>query len=150
MAPTVVGLGCSQSTAAGSASDVKGESVLKRLAVLQLLSSRATAPGEGKNYAWGDDHLVEKLSSADTHGLATVTVEQLKPGVGRNPPRSSDQTEVPYILEGSVSFKIGDQSDLATAGVTLYVPAGIAATVSTSKGATILVLRTPGAHPTKN
>ena len=41
---------------------------------------RYLAPGEGKNYEWGKDHIFVKLSSGETGGLATVIEDNLKPG----------------------------------------------------------------------
>ena len=105
---------------------------------------RTLAPGEGKNYEWGQDHIFVKLSSAETGGLATVIEDNLKPGfkLGRHLHRK--HTEIFYILGGEVEFTIGDKSYTATAGAVIYLPPGTPHAVKSTKGGKMLMFYTPG------
>ena len=106
--------------------------------------SRYLAPGEGKNYEWGQDHIFVKLSSAETGGLATVIEDNLKPGfkLGRHLHRK--HTEIFYILDGEVEFTVGDKSFMATAGAVIYLPPGTPHAVKSPKGGKMLMFYTPG------
>ena len=105
---------------------------------------RYLAPGEGKNYEWGQDHIFVKLSSAETGGLATVIEDNLKPGfkLGRHLHRK--HTEIFYILDGEVKFTIGDKFYTATAGAVIYLPPGTPHAVKSAKGGKMLMFYTPG------
>ena len=108
------------------------------------LPPRYLAPGEGKNYEWGQDHIFVKLSSAETGGLATVIEDNLKPGfkLGRHLHRK--HTEIFYILDGEVEFTVGDKSFNATVGAVIYIPPGTPHAVKSTKGGKMLMFYTPG------
>ena len=105
---------------------------------------RYLAPGEGKDYEWGQDHIFVKLSSAETGGLATVIEDNLKPGfkLGRHLHRK--HTEIFYILDGEVEFTVGEKSISATAGAVIYLPPGTPHAVKSTKGGKMLMFYSPG------
>ena len=48
-----------------------------------------------------------------------------------------------HVLEGQLTFRFADRVEIATAGTTVFIPAGIAHTFSAGDGARYLVVLTP-------
>lgn len=89
----------------------------------------------------GDSTL--KLSSEQTHGLATLIEQNLKPGAKRESTRPTDYLEVLFVLEGEIEVAFADQVQVASAGATVFFPSGITADVVSSSGAKLLAYQTP-------
>src|SRR5689334_10284541 len=55
--------------------------------------------------------------------------------------RSDD--EAAHVLEGELTFRYADRTEVAGAGTTVFVPAGVAHTYSAGPGARYLIVLTP-------
>ncbi len=101
--------------------------------------------GEGRSIWFLDALLTWKATGAETGSWELV--EQLGPR-GFGPPLHSHNREAEgfYVLDGEVSFTIGDRETLASAGAFVYVPPGTAhGFVVESPVARFLTLVTPPA-----
>ncbi|MEM9605321.1 MAG: cupin domain-containing protein [Pseudomonadota bacterium] len=82
-----------------------------------------------------------KLDTADTGGLASMAVQRLDAGATYAPDRSASQLEVLYVLDGTVNVDAGGQAHTVTTGGTVYLPAGVEGSATSTAGATLLVYR---------
>jgi mannose-6-phosphate isomerase-like protein (cupin superfamily) len=65
---------------------------------------------------------------------------------GSGPPQMHvhlEDDEAWHVLEGALTFRFGDRTEEATAGSTVFVPAGVAHTYEASGDARYLVVLTP-------
>ena len=95
-------------------------------AVSPALSTRGEllhrASGTGRSY-WGPGDLYTFLVTGEESGGAYFAMEALVPTGGGPPPhihRNEDETF--YVLEGEVTFRLGDDSVVAGAGDFVNVP----------------------------
>jgi quercetin dioxygenase-like cupin family protein len=99
------------------------------------------AAGEGKPLAWFDATIILKASSPQLGATEVV----IKPG--EEPPMHvhKNEDEWFYLIRGEVTFHVGGQSHLGTAGAFVSFPRGIAHTFTVeSTSAHFIVLNTPG------
>lgn len=86
-----------------------------------------------------------KVSARQSGGATTLYEVACPPGVG-TPPHHEAGDETFYVLEGTLTFLVGDEVVYASAGECLFVPAGTrhAEANTSSRPARALVLSTMG------
>ena len=83
-------------------------------------------PGEGRHYSCGPMHsvfLADGTESGDRYSVSIWWVDSGKAGPGAH--RHEANEELFYVIEGTMTFLVGDQLIEATAGTFLRVPAGV-------------------------
>jgi len=68
------------------------------------------------------DNMTLRLTAEDTGGAFTLVEQANAPGVGIPLHFHKNEDELFHILEGSMAFTIGDQSLMASAGTTVFLP----------------------------
>ena len=101
-------------------------------------------PGAGKSYDWSKDHVVVKSTLDLSDGRLTLVEDRLKPGFFLARHHHKKMIEIFYVLEGNVEFKFDDETVVATPGTTLNVPPDVWHEVSTTDGARLLTIFSPG------
>jgi len=112
--------------------------------IKQPLSLIHRGKGEGKDYAWGKDHIFVKLSKAETGGALTLIQDNLKKGFNLGLHLHHKHTEIFYILDGEVDFIVSGQAIKAKTGSVIYIPEGTPHAASSSTGSQMLMFYTPG------
>jgi quercetin dioxygenase-like cupin family protein len=106
--------------------------------------SRQIPAGRGTQFDWANDS-VRVLSPAHlTHGATTVVEYTLKPGFFLARHHHKEATEVFFVLEGSVNFRLDDQSLTAGVGDTVNITPPTRHEVSAPDGARIITIFSPG------
>ena len=85
----------------------------------ELVQSNADAPAY-----WGVDILWLILASGETTKGEYALMEQLCPKDSGPPPHTHTQREMFYILDGQITFLVGDETITAGAGSFVNVPPG--------------------------
>ena len=83
-------------------------------------------PGEGRQYTCGPMHsvfLADGEESGDRYAVSIWWVAPGKPGPGAHSHEANE--ELFYVIEGTMTFLVGDQYVDTTAGTFLRVPAGV-------------------------
>jgi mannose-6-phosphate isomerase-like protein (cupin superfamily) len=83
-------------------------------------------PGEGRHYACGpmqSDFLADGDETGDRYSVSIWWVDPGKPGPGAHSHDANE--ELFYVIEGTMTFLIGDQHVDAAAGTFLRIPAGV-------------------------
>lgn len=81
---------------------------------------------EGRRYPCGAMHAVFKADGAETGSRYSVSEWWIEPGGPRVDPHSHDANEeLFYVLEGTMTFRVGDDGVDASAGAFLRIPAGV-------------------------
>src|SRR5690349_11751555 len=104
-------------------------------------------PGEGSSVSVLGDRYTFKAMSKDTGGAYALWEMAAPPLAGGPPPHIHEhEDEAFYILEGELSFQIGEQTAIASAGSFAFAPRGIVHKFSnpSSKPAKALVIASPG------
>jgi mannose-6-phosphate isomerase-like protein (cupin superfamily) len=81
-------------------------------------------PGEGRSIAVVGDVYRFLATGEDTNGKYALWEAFVGPGGGPPPHVHSREEEGFYILEGEITFQIGDQRLVATAGIFANMPVG--------------------------
>src|SRR5208337_4624511 len=100
--------------------------------------------GQGQDYDWSNDHIFVKTAASLTDGRVTVVEDTLKPGFYLPPHYHKEMTEIFYILEGEIEFKLDDETVVATSGMTINVPAKTSHDVTCRNGGKLLTIFSPG------
>jgi len=83
-------------------------------------------PGEGRHYACGPMRSVFLADGAETGDRYSASLWWVEPGQpGPGPHAHAANEELFYVVEGTMTFLVGDQHVDATAGTFLRVPAGV-------------------------
>src|SRR4030088_278604 len=90
------------------------------------MPSRAVVrqPGEGRTIAVGGDVYRFLATSEDTNGKYALWEAIVPPGGGPPPHVHSREEEGFYILEGEITFTIGEKRMVASAGMFANMPVG--------------------------
>ena len=78
--------------------------------------------GGGDDFDYSQDHCFVKLASRDTKGELCMVEDLLKPGFRLPRHHHKRMTEVFYILEGNVDFRLDDENISLAPGDTLTIP----------------------------
>ena len=84
-------------------------------------------PGEGRHYPCGpmqSAFLADGEETGNRYSVSIWWVDPGKPGPGAHSHEANE--ELFYVIEGTMTFLIGDQHVDATAGTFLRIPAGVA------------------------
>ncbi len=82
--------------------------------------------GKGRAYRMGSlssIFLADGLETADTYSISEWWLEAKQPGPGAHAHEAND--DIFYVLEGIMTFRVGDRKIDATKGTFLRVPAGV-------------------------
>ncbi len=103
----------------------------------------ARNPGEGQAF-WMLGGLFEVLLSSDeSDGAATIMRMTFPTGMGP-PPHTHPGTETVYVLEGALSYHIGDEVLDAKAGSLFHIPADTLEWFEPTSEAKVLITYSPG------
>lgn len=83
-----------------------------------------TKPGEGKTIAVVGDVYRFLATGEETNGQYALWEALVPPGGGPPPHVHSREEEGFYILEGEITFRIGDETLVATPGIFANMPVG--------------------------
>jgi quercetin dioxygenase-like cupin family protein len=80
--------------------------------------------GTGRNY-WGPGDMYTFLVTGEESGGALFSMEAFVPPGGGPPPHIHErEDETFYVLEGQVTFRLGDETVVAGPGDSVHVPRG--------------------------
>jgi mannose-6-phosphate isomerase-like protein (cupin superfamily) len=83
-------------------------------------------PGQGRHYACGPMHSVFLADGAETGDRYSVSIWSVKPGqTGPGAHAHEANEELFYVVEGTMTFLVGDVYVDAVAGTFLRIPAGV-------------------------
>lgn len=103
--------------------------------------------GEGKPITVGNSTLFLKLSSEASSGVLSITEYELGPRFPGPPPHKHKVFEHAwYVLEGSLTVQVNDETSVVTKGGFLFIPKTTAHAFSNQTDAVVkvLVVDTPG------
>lgn len=83
------------------------------------------APGTGREYAMGPLRAVFKADGAETLGRYSISEWWLEPRTKGPGAHSHDEDDVFYVLEGTMSFRVGDDWFDAHKGAFVIAPGGV-------------------------
>jgi quercetin dioxygenase-like cupin family protein len=104
-------------------------------------------PGAGERLAMGPSSLVIKATSDDTGGSFFLSETTLAPGMPGPPPHVHERlTDMFYVLEGTLTLRLGDDEHEAPPGTFACVPPGNVHTFANRTDAPVRFLNfnTPG------
>lgn len=78
--------------------------------------------GSGRTINVIGDNMTLRLTGEDTGGAFTLAEQNNLPGVGIPLHQHANEDELFHIVEGSIAFTVGDQSVVANAGTTVFLP----------------------------
>ena len=97
-------------------------------------------PGEGRTIAVVGDVYRFLTTCAETGGKYAMWEAIVPPGGGPPPHVHSREEESFYVLEGAVTFRFGEETLTATAGMFANMPVGMAHSFKNESGATARML----------
>jgi len=104
---------------------------------------RIVASGEGQAYDVMGATIRARL---DTRGFSVIDDQEAAGGGGVPVHRHRDHDELLYVIEGEVTFKIGEQLTRGTAGTLAYAPRGVEHTYRSEGPARLLVVWNGGGY----
>ncbi len=94
--------------------------------ILRGMDAVFHAPGEGERHDAGSAQIIIKATGADTAGSFFLSESTLAPGFPGPPPhRHRELHDMFYVLEGTLTLRLGDESVEAAAGSFVCVPPGV-------------------------
>jgi quercetin dioxygenase-like cupin family protein len=83
-------------------------------------------PGEGERHDAGTAEVVIKATGEDTGGTLFLAETLLQPGFAGPPPhRHRELHDMFYVLDGTLTMRLGDETVTAAAGSFVCVPPGV-------------------------
>jgi quercetin dioxygenase-like cupin family protein len=79
-------------------------------------------PGSGQAINVIGDNMLIRLTGEDTGGAFTLLEQTNVPGFGIPMHVHKNEDELFHIIEGSIAFTVGDQSLVASASTTVFLP----------------------------
>jgi quercetin dioxygenase-like cupin family protein len=104
-------------------------------------------PGEGEVVGGGPASAVLKATSDTTNAMFSMSETTIAPGFAGPPPHSHKElTDTFYVLEGTLTIRVGDRTIEAPAGAYVLVPPGVVHTFSNTSEEHVrfLNLNSPG------
>ncbi len=83
------------------------------------------APGEGRAYPMGRIAALFKADGAETAGKYSISEWWLEPNTKGPGAHSHDEDDIFFVLEGTMSFLVGDAWTHAAPGSFVLVPGGV-------------------------
>jgi mannose-6-phosphate isomerase-like protein (cupin superfamily) len=116
---------------------------------MALVSKRAPIllpPNRGRSYPMGPLRAVFKANGAETRGRYSISEWWLEPHTKGPGPHSHSEDDVFYVLEGTISFFVGDRWINAKKGSFVLAPGGVTHDFEnrTAKRAGMLNVSAPG------
>lgn len=104
------------------------------------------SPGEGRSYAMGGMSAIFKADGTETARQYSISEWWLEPHTAGPGAHSHPEDDVFYVLEGTMSFLIGDIWHDCTRGAFVLAPGGVTHDFANRSGqrAGVLNLSTPG------
>lgn len=99
--------------------------------------------GEGTEYKWSSDHIFVKTMGDLAGGRVSMVEDTVLPGFHLPRHHHKQMTEIFYILEGEILFVFDDEMLVATAGMTVNIPANVWHEAKSEKGAKMLSVFSP-------
>lgn len=103
--------------------------------------------GQGERHAAGDSEILIKATSEDTGGSMFCSENTIAPGFPGPPPHTHERLhDMFYVLEGTLTMRVGDQTHVVEPGTFVCVPPGVVHTFSNPSGEPVRFLNfnTPG------
>ena len=112
--------------------------------VQQAIKGKRVGPDEGKLYKRANEIFV-KVTAEDTGGVYEVCEERCPSRFSSRKHRHTQNHETFYVLEGSATFILGDETFEATRGSLYHVPPGVLHQVIAGEdGIRMLLVYSPG------
>lgn len=114
---------------------------------MSLVDPVILRPGEGEQHAMGPTSVVVKAGSDETGGSFYLGEATIAPGFRGPPPHTHEKLhDMFFVLEGTLTLRIGDETVSADAGTFVCVPPGNVHTFSNTSDAPVRFLNfnTPG------
>jgi mannose-6-phosphate isomerase-like protein (cupin superfamily) len=105
------------------------------------------SPGEGETYSLEASSVALKATSESTGGTLFLSETTLAPGFPGPPPHvHRELRDMFYVLDGTLTFRLGDETAEAGPGTFVCVPPGVAHTFSNPSDEPVRFLnfQTPG------
>jgi quercetin dioxygenase-like cupin family protein len=122
---------------------VKGDATKEASAGQGGLVPKFLAPGDGQRVVKNGNDAVIKLTSDEAGGLAELAEVVIGPGGRLAPMTQPDHARIIYLLNGTADVKTGDDVKAVQIGTTVFFPPGKQFEVTSTTGATLLVLDAP-------
>ena len=100
-------------------------------------------PGEGRLFKLMNDMTV-KVKSSQTNGTYEVCEEKCPTGFTSRKHMHTKDFETFYIVSGSATRKVGDETVDAVKGTTIHIPPGVPHEVHSAEGCEMLCIFGPG------
>jgi quercetin dioxygenase-like cupin family protein len=95
------------------------------------MSAVLHGPGEGEHHAVGNSELLIKATGADTGGSFFLSESTIEPGFPGPPPhRHARLHDMFYVLDGTLTMRLGEDTLEIEAGSFVCVPPGVVHTFS--------------------
>jgi quercetin dioxygenase-like cupin family protein len=112
--------------------------------VLQAMKGKRVGPDEGKLYKRANEIFV-KVTAEDTGGVYEVCEERCPSRFSSRKHRHTRNHETFYVLEGSATFILGDDTFEGTQGSLFHIPAGVPhQIIAGDDGIRMLLVYSPG------
>ena len=82
-------------------------------------------PGEGRSYPMGRISAIFKADGDETRGAYSISEWWLEPHTQGPGPHSHEEDDVFFVIEGTMSFLLGDRWIDAPCGAFVLVPGGV-------------------------
>ncbi|HEX8833456.1 MAG TPA: cupin domain-containing protein [Abditibacteriaceae bacterium] len=89
------------------------------------MEAKFLMPGDGRKLNVLGDNQTVRLTGKDTGGLFSLVEQTNPPGVGIPLHLHKNEDELFHIIEGSMEFKVGGETTVATAGTTVFLPRNV-------------------------
>ena len=106
-----------------------------------------TRQADGSRAVWAMGSLFEHLAEAsETDGALGVSIVTQPPGIATPLHRHTREAEAFYVLDGTISYRAGDELFELTAGSFIYLPQGVphAFRIRGDRPSRVLALTVPG------
>ena len=109
-----------------------------------MSNAKVIGPDGGNLYKRANDMFV-KVTAGDTGGAYEVCEERCPPGFASRPHMHTQNHETFYVIEGSGTFILGDETHEGTKGSMFHIPPGLPhQVVAGDAGIRMLMVYSPG------
>ena len=109
-----------------------------------MSDAKVIGPDGGNHYKRANDMFV-KVTAGDTGGAYEVCEERCPPGFASRPHMHTRNHETFYVIEGSGTFILGDETHEGTVGSMFHIPPGLPhQVIAGDDGIRMLMVYSPG------